>query len=142
MVTQIISCILVTVIRLFIDSIDLVLLAGRSAIVVAIPKRIWMTSNNRAGQSYYRVTSFRLPQASLKFLLGIGAKPVSWIEALELSFDFSVDIYSSPPNWELAASAQKKFIEMQDALTCRAHVFLETATQRKGISKTAETRGV
>jgi hypothetical protein len=123
---------LVTVIRVSVDSIDLVLLAGQSTVVVIIPKRTWMASNNRAGQSYYRVTSFRLPQASLKLLLGIGARPISWIEALELSFDVSIDIYSSPPGWELVASTQKKFIEMQDALTGRANILLDTATPRKG----------
>jgi hypothetical protein len=44
----------------------------------------------------------------------------TWLEALELTMDAYLDIYSSPKGWHEKAAAQAAFVEEQDRLTGRA----------------------
>lgn len=79
-----------------------------------------MDSNDLAGKLYSKVTSFRVPSASVKLLLSKAARSSEWHEAASMVLDANIDVYSAPQNWRQKAQAQAEFLAAQDGHTCRA----------------------
>jgi hypothetical protein len=126
----------VTFLKMSIDNIDVTWLSGETAVVIAFPEGLQLTSNDRASQSHRKITSLRLPHACLTIVLAT-PKPNNWSEAMRVVADAYVDIYSSPSGWEESAIAQAEFVRAQDSLTGRAKVIfdaLDTPRPSMGLS--------
>lgn len=111
---------LVTFLKIALDELTTVWHAENAAVEVRLPQGFRMDSNDLAGKLYNKVTSFRVPDASLKLLLSKPASSYDWYETAEVMFDVNLDIYSAPPNWRQKAQAQAEFLAAQDSHTCRA----------------------
>lgn len=82
--------------------------------------------NDLAAKFYRKITSLRIPSASLKIFIANSSSRQSWLEAAQLTTDINLDIYSAPAGWQQSAQYQAAFICQQDALTNRAQ-FLNDA---------------
>lgn len=111
---------IVTFLKLSLDALDLTWKAGHAAIALSLDQGLKVESNDLAGQFHRKVTSLRLPHASVKVLLTAPSGHQPWLEAAELDMDVYFDIYSSPDGWKDTARAQADFIRVQDAPTNRA----------------------
>lgn len=116
----------VTFLKLTLDRVELVWLAGNSAVEISLPKGLRIDSNDLAGDFHRKVTSIRLPSALLRLLLTSEQCPGSWYEASRVTMDADVDIYSAPPGWQESAHAQTEFICSQDKHTGRAQALYST----------------
>lgn len=119
------SCVLndmpaVTFLKIALDEATVVWHADNAAVEVRLPEGFRMDSNDLAGKLYSKVTSFRVPDVSVKFLLAKSPSSVEWHEAANLSCDAHIDIYTAPIGWREKAQAQAEFLAAQDGHTCRA----------------------
>ena len=113
----------VTFLKIVMDEITFVWHADNAAVELRLPHGLRMDSNDLAGKHYSKVTSVRIPDGSMKMLLGKPSAPSEWLEAAEVTFDAFLDNYSAPLGWRERAEAQAQFLAKQDGHTCRA-VFL------------------
>lgn len=95
-------------------------LAGRAALALSFKRGLKVESNDLAGKFHRRVTSVRLPHASLKVLLATRSDHSVWTEAADITTDAHLTVYSAPLRWPDAARAQAEFIRSQDLMTGRA----------------------
>lgn len=93
---------------------------GGAAVEFALPDGLRLDSNDLAGKTYGKVTSIRVPQVRLKTLLDSPSSSSVWHEAMSMSGDVCLDIYSAPPGWQEKAHQQTAFIARQDQPTLRA----------------------
>lgn len=113
-----------TFLKFSLESFDAIWLAGQSAIQISISDGLKLNSNDLAGKLHRKVTSLRLPRASIKVLLAPTPDRNIWLEAAELVADGYLDIYSSPRGWQETAREQASFVAAQDFLTGRANRML------------------
>lgn len=112
----------VTFIRFSTGLVDATLSAGATAINLSIPLGLSVHTNDLEGQFCGKLTSVRLPIASLKVLLSSNASKTTWCEAADLSADINMDIYRSS---KTRNPSQIDFIQGQDELTHRAQFLLD-----------------
>ncbi|KAG2364907.1 hypothetical protein BDR07DRAFT_1557955 [Suillus spraguei] len=119
----------VTFIRFSTNHVDVTWSAGATAVNLSIPSGFNVHTNDLEGQFCGRLTSIRLPLASLKILLSSRDSKTSWCEAADLSTDINLDIYKSPKVRNLS---QMDFMKGQDELTNRVqHLLDEVERARK-----------
>lgn len=111
---------LVTFLKIKLDEVTAVWHAGGAVAELRLPNGFRMDSNDLAGKLYSKVTSFRVPAASVKLLLSKAIRSSEWHEAADMTLDANIDIYSAPQNWRQKAQAQAEFLAAQDGHTCRA----------------------
>lgn len=99
---------------------------------IALPEGMRIDTNDFAGKTYGKVTSIRLPQASVKTLLASPSSSTTWYEAISMSADANLDIYSAPPGWREKAQQQTAFVARQDALTLRARFLYAADAEDRG----------
>ncbi|OBZ68136.1 hypothetical protein A0H81_11866 [Grifola frondosa] len=116
----------VTFLKVSLDSLNVVWVAGNAAAELSLPDGLRIDSNDLAGNSYRKVFCFRLPLANVKALLAPNKHTPIWYEAADLKLDANLDIYSAPAGWRESAVAQTKFVIAQDALTERAKVLYDS----------------
>lgn len=78
--------------------------------------------NDLAGKSFRKVTSLRLPEATVRIILASRQDRTRWIEVADARVDVNLDLYSAPPGWQESARRQADFIAEQDHLTGRAKI--------------------
>lgn len=100
--------------------LNIVWRAGDAAVELALPNGFRIDTNDLAGEFYSKVTSFRIPHASLKLLVTSNTTPSVWHEALGFVADSNIDMYSAPYNWREKAKVQSEFLATQDSHTGRA----------------------
>ncbi|KAH9930383.1 hypothetical protein B0H21DRAFT_878964 [Amylocystis lapponica] len=110
---------IVTFLNFLVDTVNVVWLVDGAAAELSFPKGLRISSNDLAGKFHRKVTSIRLPHASVKALLA-SRKSGTWYEATDVIVDANIDIYSAPPGWKESARAQTEFLAAQDNLTGRA----------------------
>lgn len=109
-----------TFLKIKLDEVTAVWHTQNVAVEIRLPSGFRMDSNDLAGKLYSKVTSFRVPNASMKFLLSKAVGSSDWHEAADIAFDANIDIYSAPQGWRKRAQAQAEFLAAQDGHTCRA----------------------
>ncbi|OJA20857.1 hypothetical protein AZE42_02968 [Rhizopogon vesiculosus] len=112
----------VTFIKFSIGLVDATWLAGATAVNLSMPSGLSVHTNDLEGQFCGKLTSVRLPLASLKVLLSSSASKTTWCEAADLAADINMDIYRSPKSRN---PSQMEFIQGQDELTHRAQYLLD-----------------
>ncbi|KAI0663325.1 hypothetical protein C8Q70DRAFT_1102776 [Cubamyces menziesii] len=129
----------VTFLKVQVDTVNAVWLAGEAAAELSLPNGLRFDTNDLAGKSFRRVTSLRLPEGSAKLLLSSKQDRSRWIEAADARLDVDLDIYSTPSGWRESARRQTEFISEQDAPTGRAKILYvqecdsaESSTLRPG----------
>lgn len=108
--------------KLGLGSLDLVWSTGPAAVSLSFPDGLRVDRNDLAGSFYQRVTSIRVPSASVKALLASPKVPNHWFEVAQCTFDSMFDMYTAPVDWRDHARKQRDFIITQDALTRRAAI--------------------
>ncbi|KAJ3553006.1 hypothetical protein NM688_g3848 [Phlebia brevispora] len=131
----------VTFVKITLDALEVIWNAGNAAVEVALPRGFRMDSNDLAGKFYSKVTSFRVPSASLKVLFAADPNAAIWHEALEVEADANIDMYSAPSNWSEKAKIQSEFLAAQDSHTGRA-IFLYMPDQAIPYDALAPGRGL
>ncbi|KAG0707320.1 hypothetical protein DFH29DRAFT_995117 [Suillus ampliporus] len=121
----------VTFIRFSTGHVNATWSAGATAVNLSIPSGFSVHTNDLEGQFCGKLTSVRLPLASLKILLSSNDSKTTWCEAADLSTDINLDIYKSPKTRDLS---QMDFIEGQDELTCRAQYLLDEVERARRAS--------
>lgn len=106
--------------KVTIDEANFVWQVENAAAEISLPQGLRLDYNDVAGKSYSKVTSIRVPKASLKILLSKSVEPNEWHEAAAIDLDLNVDLYSAPANWPDKARAQIEFLAAQDSHTGRA----------------------
>ncbi|OCH88869.1 hypothetical protein OBBRIDRAFT_779350 [Obba rivulosa] len=109
----------VTFTKVTIESIVAVWTEGPAAIELSLPDGLKIDTNDLPGMSYSKVNIVRAPSASLKALLASKTSRHKWHEAMSVSFDANLDIYSTPSGWEERAQKQRAFVAEQDRPTGR-----------------------
>ncbi|KAI0762082.1 hypothetical protein BD413DRAFT_680921 [Trametes elegans] len=112
----------VTFLKVQVDTVNAVWLAGDAAVELTLPGGLRLDMNDLAGKSFRKVTSIRLPDGAAKLLLSSKQDRTRWIEAADVRVDADIDIYSAPIGWRESAQLQTDFIIKQDALTGRARI--------------------
>lgn len=115
-------------------SLDVVWSTGPAAVSLSLPDGIRLDRNDLAGASYKKVTSIRLPTASVKALLASPKAPDHWYEVAQCTFDSMIDMYAAPAGWKEHARKQRAFIIEQDKTTRRAAI-LYSPDERLGDSR-------
>lgn len=82
--------------------------------------------NDLAGNHYKKMTELRIPVGILRGLLNSDINPEKWYETGSVSFDFAMDTYIAPANWQDLARKQRDFISVQDKPTRRVWYFYES----------------
>ncbi|KAG2036116.1 hypothetical protein BDR03DRAFT_898980 [Suillus americanus] len=119
----------VTFIRFSTSHVDSTWSVGATAVNLSIPSGFSVHTNDLEGQFCGKLTSVRLPLASLKILLSSRDSKTSWCEAADLSTDINLDMYRSP---KIRNLSQMDFMKGQDELTHRAqHLLDEVERARK-----------
>ena len=109
-----------TFLKIKLDEVTAVWQAENGALELRLSHGFRMDSNDLAGKLYSKVTSFRVPNGSIKLLLSKAVASSDWQEAADITFDANIDIYSAPRDWRKKAQAQAEFLAAQDGLTYRA----------------------
>ena len=112
-----------TFLKLCVNHFNLVWHVQNTAVEVALTRGLRLDSNDLAGNLYSKVTSIRVPEVAVKFLLARDVTSRDWYEAMDIALDANIDIYSAPPGWRKKAKAQAEFLAAQDGHTGRA-IFL------------------
>ncbi|KAI0074167.1 hypothetical protein K474DRAFT_1774197 [Panus rudis PR-1116 ss-1] len=121
--------------RFSLGSLNLVWSTDGAAIELQLPNGMQFASNDVPGKLYAKVSSVKVPQIILKGLLASGVTRTLWNEAINLSADCYVDIYSAPSGWRAKAAEQIAFVKEQDSATGRAQFLydpVEEEDQRRG----------
>lgn len=116
----------VTTTKVSVGPVNLIWLAGSTAVDLTIPCGITLNTNDLAGDFYRKVTSIQIPTIVLKVLVTNVTRPRSWLEAAHATLDVNVDIYSAPAGWRETSRMQEEFIRVQDAPTGRAKLMKES----------------
>lgn len=130
-----------TFLKIALDEFTVVWQADTVALEFRLPSGLRMDDNDLAGRLYSKVTSLRIPDASMKVLLSKGSGSSDWHEAASAELDANIDIYSAPLGWRDRAQAQAEFLAAQDGHTCRA-LFLYMPDQSVPNDALAPGRGV
>ncbi|KAL6305048.1 hypothetical protein BKA93DRAFT_731948 [Sparassis latifolia] len=109
-----------TFLKITVDTVTIAWHAGSAVAELAFPDGLRFDSSDLAGKFYRKVTSLRLPCASVKLFLSSKKSLPMWYEASEVHFDANLDLYSAPLGWQEAARSQLEFIARQDELSGRA----------------------
>jgi len=117
---------LVTFLKISLNALDAIWLAGHAALEVSLPCGLSLEMNDLAGTYYRRVTSLRVPQVCLKVLITTPSGRHTWLEAAQFASDASLDIYSAPAGWRESGRVQADHILSQDVLTGRAKFLFDT----------------
>ncbi|KZT28945.1 hypothetical protein NEOLEDRAFT_1057065 [Neolentinus lepideus HHB14362 ss-1] len=112
----------VTFLKVSVDAIAFVWLAGDSALEILVPQGLSLNTNDLAGKLYRKVTTLRLPEAMAKGLRSSGPARRLWLEAVSFTVDLNLDMYSRPDGWQQTAHTQAGFVSTQDVLTGRAKI--------------------
>ncbi|KAG2150597.1 hypothetical protein DEU56DRAFT_37144 [Suillus clintonianus] len=120
-----------TFIRFSTSHIDATWSAGATAVNLSLPSGLSVHTNDLEGQFCGKLTSVRLPIASLKILLSSRDSKTIWCEAADLSTDINLDIYRSP---KTRNPSQMDFIKGQDELTHRAQYLLDEVERARSAS--------
>ncbi|THH30793.1 hypothetical protein EUX98_g3395 [Antrodiella citrinella] len=131
----------VTFLKLCLGSVNIVWNVGNAAVEFALPDGLRIDSNDLAGKTYAKVTSIRLPQATLKTLIVSPSSSSVWYEAMSLTADANLDLYSAPPGWQEKATEQMTFVAKQDSPTLRAR-FMYMAESRVDHDQLVSGRGL
>ncbi|GLB37483.1 putative fermentation associated protein [Lyophyllum shimeji] len=126
----------VTFVKLSVTSVDVTWQASHAALAITVPGGIRMDSNDLGGRYHRRVTNLNVPDICVKVLLAAPQRADRWFEAMSLTADVCLDIYSAPRGFRDMAQAQAAYVEEQDRMTGRARTMLAslgscTATQRQ-----------
>ncbi|KAF5386043.1 hypothetical protein D9615_002215 [Tricholomella constricta] len=117
----------VTFLKFSLKSVDITWRAGQAALVITLPSGIKVDSNDVGGQYYRKAISLRITEISVKVLLAASLHGGRWLEALKLTADAYLDIYSAPLGFRNHVQAQIAYVEEQDRLTGRARRIFATA---------------
>ncbi|KAH8080285.1 hypothetical protein BXZ70DRAFT_901408 [Cristinia sonorae] len=131
----------VTFLKVCLGSVNVVWNVDSAAVEFALPEGLRIDTNDLAGKTYGKVTSLRIPQASLKTLLASPSSASVWYEAMSVTADGNLDIYSAPPGWREKAAAQTAFISRQDSHTLRAR-FMYMSESRVDHDQLVSGRGM
>ncbi|GJE95456.1 hypothetical protein PsYK624_116400 [Phanerochaete sordida] len=131
----------VTFLKIALGEVAVIWQADRAALEFRLPNGLRVDNNDLAGKLYSKVTSLRIPDASLKLLLANDAVSNGWHEAGSAELDADIDIYSAPLGWRERAQAQAEFLAAQDGHTCRA-LFLYMPNQPVPNDTLAPGRGI
>ncbi|EPQ57267.1 hypothetical protein GLOTRDRAFT_137631 [Gloeophyllum trabeum ATCC 11539] len=112
----------VTFLKVSVDAVTAVWLAGDCALEVRVPRGLQINHNDLAGTLHRKATAIRFPEVTLKAFKSFGSVDRCWLAATTLTFDINMDMYSRPDGWRESARAQAEFVSKQDALTGRAKV--------------------
>lgn len=115
--------------------------AGHAALVLSLPRGLTLDNNDLGGRFHRKLTSLRVPRASVKVLLTMPVEGRPWLEVGEIVTDAYLDIYSSPSGWHEMAEAQVAFVEQQDRLTGRARRMFGVLQPSNG-TNSGEHRGI
>jgi hypothetical protein len=110
---------LVSFLSVSLGLLNLVWYAGDAAVHICLPKGVSVQNNDRAGLSFRKVTSIRVPQAVAQVMIPSPNDDKRWIEAACMHADLHADVYSAPRDWRESAQTQKNFIEAEDTSTGR-----------------------
>ncbi|KAJ7770170.1 hypothetical protein DFH07DRAFT_1004242, partial [Mycena maculata] len=130
-----------TFIKFSLVALDVTWRVARTALLISIPRSLKVDANDLGGQYHRKLTTLRLPQICVKFLLRSQTDPRHWLEVSELETDVYLDVYSSPIDWRQKAQAQAAFIREQDLPTGRAERMFAGLDMRK-IAHFPHQRGV
>ncbi|KAI0035556.1 hypothetical protein K488DRAFT_82999 [Vararia minispora EC-137] len=104
--------------KVSLSSVDVISTEGDVAFQVLLPTGLRLDTNDLAGDTYRRVTSLRIPGASLRVMRHCVARDC-WVEAGELGLEVTLEMYSAPVGWQETAKRQAEFIAKEDARTGR-----------------------
>jgi hypothetical protein len=110
--------------KISVDAVDTTWQLGNTALQFTAPKGLRIDSNDVAGRLYRKVTSVRLRHGCVKLLLASRPSQSVWLEAAQINWDVSLDLYDAPSGWREAARSQAEFIAAQDAPTGRAKALI------------------
>ncbi|KAI0829807.1 hypothetical protein BC628DRAFT_1477689 [Trametes gibbosa] len=112
----------VTFLKVQVESVNAVWVTGGAAAELTLPRGLRLDMNDLAGKSFRKVTSLRLPEATVRIILASRQDRTRWIEVADARVDVNLDLYSAPPGWQESARRQADFIAEQDHLTGRAKI--------------------
>jgi hypothetical protein len=121
----------VTFVRFSTGPVDATWSAGATAVNLSIPSGLDVHTNDLDGQFCSKLTSVRLPFASLKVLLSSSTSKATWCEAAHLAGDINMDIYRSS---KTRNPSQIDFIRGQDEPTHRAQYLLDQVERARRAS--------
>ncbi|KAG5648496.1 hypothetical protein DXG03_003107 [Asterophora parasitica] len=120
----------VAFVKFSLKSVDITWRAGQAALVITLSRGINVDNNDVGGRYHRKATRLRIAEISVKVLLATSLHGGRWLEAMELTADAYLDIYSAPLGFRRLSQAQIAYIEEQDHSTGRARKMFSTLASR------------